>query len=131
MRSKYLCAAFDVELQQFASVFPHLGQVELWISHDPCPWEGPCRKRNLAYSDLDATTIVLLHRALRLPDENILGIIRHELGHLADLEIDSPGREQRADDIAEYVTGERIYYDEDDIQTIAPGRYPRPLWLPR
>jgi hypothetical protein len=37
------------------------------------------------------------------------------------------GREQVADDIAERVTGQRISYDHDLVQTIGPGIWPRPL----
>jgi hypothetical protein len=75
--------------------------------------------------------IYLMEKILRAPRHRVLGIVRHELGHAADPDIGTPGAEQRADDIVLRCTGERINYDAGDIQTVAPGTYPRPLHLHR
>lgn len=73
----------------------------------------------------------MLTRALRLPEANVRGLIRHEFGHIVDPDPDARGREQRADDIAEWVTGRKIRYDAQDVQTTGRGRYPRPRYLHR
>jgi len=75
--------------------------------------------------------ITFYKRLLSLPRENVLGVVRHELGHACDKDFDEPDCEQRADDVAEKFTGEKIRYDCDEIQTVGKGKYPRPGHLPR
>lgn len=79
--------------------------------------------------------VTLVRRALDLPPEHLRGLLRHELGHLADANPWAPGAEQRADDLAQQATGQPIRYaDVDgahDVQTIGPGAYPRPGHLHR
>lgn len=96
-----------------------------------CIDPGFCHFRNLAYADPDSLSVVMVRRALSLPKENVVGLIRHELGHLSDERIEQARREQRADDIAEYVTGGRVNYDSRNVQTIGRGQYPRPRNLHR
>lgn len=64
-------------------------------------------------------------------------IIRHEIGHIIDFAVppdvlfgwlpsitETP--ERRADDLASWLWGDRIFYDNDDVQTLRPGISPRP-----
>jgi predicted Zn-dependent protease len=72
--------------------------------------------------------IVGLYRdALRLPEANVVALIRHELGHVSA----PTGSEQHADNVAHVVTGQPIRYDARRIQTIGPGTYPRPRSIHR
>lgn len=123
---------FARERAAFAQSFPtEIRGVKLVIRDQRCSINGKCGLRDLAWADRRDRTVNLLLRALSLPENRVVGLLRHELGHLADPWIDRPGAEQRADDIAEVVTGQRIRYDLDNIQTIGPGTYPRPLHLHR
>jgi len=124
---------FARERARFAKHVAWVSRTRLSIVNRQCTARGHCRFRDLAFADVAQKTprVTLLSRALRLPDMNIHGLILHELGHVADVDIDMPGREQRADDIAEWVTGIRINYDTRNIETTGPGRYPRPRSLHR
>jgi hypothetical protein len=103
---------------------------ELVLVDVRCPAGAPCRERDLAYAEAGTRPrIVLATRALRLPAANVRGLLRHELGHAYDPWLARPGREQRADDLAEYVTGAPIRYDARDIQTTGRGTWPRPRRL--
>jgi hypothetical protein len=68
-------------------------------------------------------------------------IMRHEIGHIVDFSADSvqleawarsrgvdlaSSRELRADGLAEAIWGDRVYYNEADVQTLSGGVYPRP-----
>lgn len=68
-------------------------------------------------------------------------IIRHEIGHIVDFSAEAEQlntwsrgrgvelastRELRADGIAEAIWGDRVYYNEDDVQTLTGGVHPRP-----
>lgn len=119
------------ERRRFARFFPHVAHTRFVLLDQPytSPWNR--RFRDLAFAEPEIPRVSMLLRALDLPRANVQGLIRHELGHVADDNVDRRGKEQRADDIAEYVTGERINYDQDDIQTTARGKYPRPLHLHR
>lgn len=119
------------ERARFAAKYPIVGSVGLVITEKKCLTEPFCAPRDLAWCDLDKNYIYLTDRVLGLAPENIVGIIRHELGHMADPTPDKANGEQRADDIAEEVTGDRINYDVRDIQTVAVGKYPRPTYLHR
>ena len=60
----------------------------------------------------------------------IKAILRHELGHVYNFwKKDWNHSEQDADDIAEKIWGDKIYYDSEDIQTLDRGKYPRPRYL--
>ena len=86
--------------------------------------------RSLAWADSNLWTVNLVRRVLEFSDDSIIALMRHEIGHLADTYRDTPGAEQRADDIAELVFGDRINYSgPHKIQTIGNGEYPRPKEL--
>lgn len=121
---------FENERAAFLEEFPAMPFVGLRITEEACP-HPPCEHRDFASYDVEDHVVTFTERVLSLPIENVVGLIRHELGHAADEKIDEFGAEQRADDLAERATGERIYYDPHDVQTIAPGRYPRPTYLHR
>jgi hypothetical protein len=68
-------------------------------------------------------------------------IIRHEIGHIVDFSAESEPlnawaqgrgvtlastRELRADGLAEAIWGERIHYNDADVQTLSGGVSPRP-----
>jgi len=67
------------------------------------------------------------------------GLLRHEFGHAVEFYLQDrlpevlpglpKGIERRADQIAERIYGDPIYYDADLIQTISGGTRPRPRHL--
>lgn len=122
---------FEQERAAFVATYPRCVQVKIVIHEGACPDRGPCAPRSFAFADWGAQRITVASRLLMLRRENILGVIRHELGHIADPTPRVDHRaEQRADDIAEYVTGRKIRYDANDVQTVGRGVYPRPAYLP-
>jgi hypothetical protein len=131
MTPSLIQAVFAQERDQLAGSFPRVWKARLIIVDRECSIGGRCGVRDLGWADSRDVTVSLLKRVLTLPMDKIVGLIRHELGHLADPYISQPGAEQRADDIAEMVSGERIRYDRNDIQTVGHGKYPRPLYLHR
>lgn len=131
MSPSMLLTLFNAERNEFAKYFPKAREAQLAISNRECSIGGRCGLRDLGWAYDGDHTVTLLRRSLTLPDNRIVGLIRHELGHLADPYINEPGAEQRADDIAEMVSGQQIRYDADDIQTVGRGKYPRPLYLHR
>jgi hypothetical protein len=122
---------FKRELAVFSRTFPRMKSTRFVLLDQSCTGPGHCRFRDLAYAEPRIPQVTMLCRTLLLPTENVRGLILHELGHVADVHHDRAGREQRADDIAEWVTGTRISYDRHSIQTTAPARYPRPRNLHR
>jgi hypothetical protein len=121
-------ALFVRERARFARTFPAVAAAALAI--DWSPRLGRAR-RAYAYATHDGT-IVLSQRARALPLAQLRGLLRHELGHLADRDWSRPGAEQRADDLAERATGQRIRYARDTlVQTTGPGIWPRPRRLHR
>lgn len=97
-----------------------------------CPPTGRCGARDLAWADPASGSIHLLRRALALPWENVVGLLRHELGHLADPLVDRDGAELRADLIAAAATGAPVRYDDAGVQTVHPDASPvRDPWLHR
>lgn len=65
------------------------------------------------------------------PDEVIDALLRHEFAHTMLLHSGLKHTERDADELAEVIWGERINYDHRDVETLAPGAYPRPTHLPR
>ncbi len=131
-----LRAVFAAERRAFAATYPAVRTARLVIEWGPCMDKGACGQRDYAYAfkGRGPATVVLSHRARTLPLANLRGILRHELGHVADFASPhwrKPGAEQRADDLAERATGQKIRYDAHDVQTTGPGTYPRPRHLPR
>ena len=131
MTREALRALFCQERAVFARLHPACARARLCIEDRhflPHP-----QFRNVAWADSRTGTVHLLRRALiEFDPARLLGLLRHELGHLADGAVMAGGAEQRADDLAERATGRKIRYDRDDLQTIASsGTYPRPRHLPR
>jgi Peptidase family M48 len=125
-----LARLFAKERDRFAAWYPRVRNAELVILPGPCPEGIRCKERSVAYAVPQPMHIAVVRRLLEMPRENVVAVIRHEFGHLADKHLSYPGREQRADDIAEQVAGHKIRYDKNDIQTTSPnGRYPRPPYL--
>lgn len=84
--------------------------------------------RDFAYADInDDPYIITVSPRLKLQKPTrIIAILRHELGHCL-LSENPDHSEQEADDIVETLFGHRIYYDSENIQTIIPANWPRPL----
>lgn len=118
---------FASERARFAAVFPRVKGTRLYLVD-----EQPVDARDYARAVIGRRPcVVFLLRALRLPERNVVALVRHELSHIADGRNPTPGAEQRADDIAAFVTGQLIRYDRRDVQTVGRGRYPRPQYLHR
>lgn len=122
---------FAAERARFARVFPRAAKTQFVLLARACTDRRHCRFRDLAFAQPEIPRVSMLRRTLQLPDENVVGLMRHELGHVVDRDVERPWREQRADDIAEWVTGEPVRYDRMNIQTVGRGRYPRPMHLHR
>lgn len=119
---------FRAERALFAREYPSVARVTLHFSsrmHNPWGY----RERDVAWCNLQTRRVYLVERALDLSRDNLVGLIRHELGHLADPTPEAFRCEHRADRIAQKVTGRAIRYDKRAIQTVGPGG-PRPKWLP-
>lgn len=127
-RLNRLRRTFLRERRVFSRVFPALKATQLWLLPNHCISRKQCEKRDLAAADLENNRVLLVQRVLKFDSLNWIGLIRHELGHLADPTPDLPGAEARADQIALEVTGQRINYDDMNIQTTGRGG-PRPKWL--
>jgi hypothetical protein len=70
-------------------------------------------------------------KILRAPPARIEGLLRHELAHVVFMQAGNLDHTEReADALAEELFGDNIYYDAEDVQTILPGRRPRPHYLP-
>ena len=88
--------------------------------------------RDVAWANPNDRTVNLIKRATEFSKESINALLRHELAHLCDVFVDKENREQRADDIAFLVCGDRIRYDKTLIQTLdCSGIFPRPDFLPK
>jgi hypothetical protein len=85
--------------------------------------------------------VVFAEKMRSMPEATVDAVVRHEIGHLLDLSIpteflDDLARsrgtvlpstlERRADALAEWLWGDRLYYDDRLIQTLAGGTSPRP-----
>lgn len=126
---------FEAERSRFSRRFPRLASTTLDIADQPCNSDAEtCAPRDIAWCSwgrrggqkTGPMAIHFVRRALTLPRENLVAVLRHEFGHLADDRVDEPGAERRADRIASEVGGELIRYDDQDLQTIGPGSPRRP-----
>ncbi len=117
------------ERARFARRFPSVAGAGLGLLEEECTPGSPCGFRDVAVADLSEHSVYFVRRALELPTANLRGLIRHELGHLADPTPKQAGAEKRADRIAYAATGQRIRYDRDDMQTTGRGRSSRPAHL--
>lgn len=125
-------ALFVRERAHMARSFPWVANAKLLFVEGDCPQGRTCKRRDFATTQIATSEVRLATRALTWPAANVRGLILHELGHVADLNVREPGAEQRADDLVEQATGVLVRYDSEDIQTVAKsGVYPRPKHLPR
>lgn len=123
---------FRSEAALFGIVNPRAFDTRLEWMYGQCTLPDACAVRDIAYSIPTENRIIINDRLLDRPRENWLGILHHEFAHVIDptTYVPNSGGEQRADDIAERITGQRIYYDHQFVQTISPsGTYPRPKHL--
>lgn len=90
------------------------------------------KKRNYAYCSWDGekAAIVFAPKIRNATRSRQDALIRHELAHALLLSADLPHDERECDAVAEEFWGDPIYYDADDIQTLAGGTRPRPRHLP-
>lgn len=129
-------ALFLYERARFLELFafPSIRTARLVFLAARCTPDSPCRLRDVAWTEYaqdGAGVVTVLRRLLLLPQENFLGVIRHELGHLAAPRWSDPEAEGHADAVACLVAGEPICYDRDLLQTVGPGTWPRPRSLHR
>lgn len=119
---------FDSEKKKFERFFK-LADVVLRV-HDIKNTPGCSGYRDVAWADTKERTVNICSRVLDFHRNNIVALLRHEIGHLCDPFYLTKHAEQRADDIAYLVTGQKINYSGPHlIQTIGPGIYPRPKIL--
>ena len=88
--------------------------------------------RDYAYTTVidDHIIVVFAPRMLRANEDRIRAIMRHEMSHALHMFRDNYDHsEQDTDDLAEEIWGDRIYYDDEDLQTLQYGTYPRPSYL--
>lgn len=100
---------FAEEQAAFARVYPSALSVRFCIRKRhflPKPAE-----RDYAWFEPATRWICLTRRGLALSEGHVRGILRHELGHAVDAQIDAPGAERRADRIAEVAGGVRYLRD--------------------
>jgi len=132
MTDHELMELFVRERGRFAKKYPRVAEASIEVSEAPCSSaSGQCGFRNVAYctwSGPDGAKkyqrVVVVRRLLAMPRENVLGVIRHELGHLSDDRASQGGGERRADAIAERVTGARVLYDANDLQAVGACKTP-------
>ena len=93
------------------------------------------RERNFAMCGLLApaeANVIVAPKMEHEPDEVIHALLRHELAHGILLYCGHDGHSERdADELAEVVWGDRLFYDHRNVQTLAPGKWPRPGHLHR
>lgn len=132
MTEQQVKKVFADKLVVFRKYFPkQLVGVKL-VVHDKQFTPGCNKFRDIAWADINLKTVNICRRVLNFSDNTIIGLLTHEISHLCDTAVESDNKEQRADDIAELVTGQRIKYSGPYmLQTIGEGVYPRPLGLHR
>lgn len=83
------------------------------------------------YAKTTGECIYLSPKILIASRDRIEGLLRHELGHVLLMQVgDYDHSEREADLVAEQFLGKFIYYDDEDVQTVALGTRPRPSHLP-
>lgn len=91
-------------------------------------------ERNFAMCGLTrphVAEIIVAPKIENEPDAVIDALLRHEFAHGVLLHRGQQGHSERdADALAEVIWGDRINYDARDVQTLAPGQWPRPRHLP-
>ena len=89
-----------------------------WRFCADCDREHARSPRQFCHVDHVPDTICLARAAQRLPLDNLLGLLAHELGHL--LAGDDPS-EELADRLGSEAIGHHIRYDERAVQTVGAG----------
>lgn len=144
-RAEAICRLFDVRI----------AQAELVCGEDiPCTvgfgdyehFHTPRGYGVTFFQDGSEPHVLLSWKCLNAPPDRVDGVIRHEIGHVVDMQFDAksldawarsrgvklpPKRhaELRADAVALRIFGEPIYYDTDDVQSTEYGETPRPSHL--
>lgn len=86
-------------------------------------------ERNFAMSSREV--VYLSPKILKSDKSRIEALLMHELAHVYLMKMGLYNHtELQTDQLAEILFDKRIYYDEHDIQTTRPGKYPRPSYLP-
>lgn len=92
------------------------------------------KARNMAYctrdDDTGELTIVVAPKLLLGDTPRVEGVLRHEFGHALLFfwgHLDHGERD--ADNVAEQVFGDPIFYDRETVQTLCEGLRPRPAYL--
>lgn len=116
---------------------------------DPRDFPAPRNMAFCAYRDGNAgreVFIVVAPKLLRGDSARVEAVLRHELAHALEFHLGKaqlrrmarvdgynlPSTpERRADAVAEIIWGDPIYYDRMTVQTLSPGRRPRPTSLPK
>lgn len=116
--------------RRLARRVPALGRVDLAAGR---PGQFPAA-RDFAYTTNETSPIrvVFAPRLEAQQHGRIEGVMRHELAHALLLSRgDASHSEREADALAERLFGRPIWYDDDRVQTIEPGRHRyRPASLP-
>ena len=91
-------------------------------------------ERSLAYTYFESNDrpmkVVVAAKIIDVPDDRIDALLRHELGHALLLQAGAIDHSEReADQVAETLWGDPIFYDERDIQSLCCGTRPRPEYL--
>lgn len=137
LAARYTPAAFRAlfmqERARFAARYPFVAHATLaivprevspygraWRDVAWASWRVSAR----APGGITSMRVSFLRRALSLPRQNLIALIRHELGHLCDARRSEPGpgAEARADRIAARVGGRAIRYDTNDLQTLSTAK---------
>lgn len=96
----------------------------------PCLVGSDCKIRDIAETIINYSDYAVMRFTNKILQSRQVAeaIVSHEFGHIIDpwLRDNIPGKEKRADMLAELVTGNRIFYDGNKIQTFSKGTFPRP-----
>jgi len=120
---------FLLERAKFGRRYPKVARAGLGLLDRYATPRSPGGYRDVAFANITTNMVWFVGRALRMPRANLVGLLRHELGHLADPTPQKKGAEARADRIAWAVTGKPVRYDAKDVQNACRGRLKRPAHL--
>lgn len=115
--------------QRLAQTMP--GAIDLVVSYNRADFP---HNRDFAFVrlDVDPKVIYVSDKILKQATLRIIGLLMHEMGHiLAAHRYGLDHTERQADAMAETHFKMLLRYDTDNVQTIGPGRRPRPKELPK
>ena len=112
---------------------PKYGSIEL-IAGEGSIKDFPNR-RDFAYTFFPDSgqpyELVVSPRLKNQSPSRVIAIIRHEVAHAVLHESGEENHTERETDrMAEEIWGQKIYYDDEDVQTLEVGTRPRPDHLP-